>query len=166
MHTVFARYSHCICTVFKRHSHCIRTVFALFSHGIHTVFAQAEVVRLLLERGADVSARTITWNHSVFGKDSGFTPAHWAAESGHDEVLRVLHASSAQVVAFEDERGRAPLAVAKGSACKDILSKACEDEYVALALSVSYRESRGVQWPSRGEGEGRGVEDITRQLRT
>ncbi|KAJ1479797.1 ankyrin repeat-containing domain protein, partial [Baffinella frigidus] len=45
-----------------------------------------EVVRVLLEHGADVSAR-----------DSGSTPLHWAAIQGLDEMTRLLLAYGADV---------------------------------------------------------------------
>ena len=80
----------------------------------------------LLEAGASPLARTWTWDRSVFGRGSGQTPLHWAAESGHDEVVDVLlHAANGTVpgvdasvvVAVPDERGQTPADV---SGCCDV----------------------------------------------
>jgi ankyrin repeat protein len=57
-----------------------------------------EVVRLLLDRGADVAAKT----------EYGWTALHWAAESGHEAVMRLLLDQGADIAA-KDERGRTAL---------------------------------------------------------
>lgn len=60
-----------------------------------------ECIRLLLEYGADGSVRT----------DTGFTPAHFAAESGKITVLRALHAASIPIH-LSDNYGDKPIDLA------------------------------------------------------
>jgi len=106
---------------------------------------QLATVRALLKQGADTSARTSTWYSSVFGKASGQTAAHWAAESGHVEVLKVLHAHDPAVVGMEDERETTPLALAekemKGE-CSEFLKDAVGEQYFAVKFSVLTHETR------------------------
>ena len=83
------------------------------SHGpdptlLHTSYNNRQllpdVARLLLERGADVNARTEQGNHDL----EGGTPLHTAADYGRVEVVRVLLEHGANVGA-EDNKGRTPL---------------------------------------------------------
>ena len=77
----------------------------------------------LLEAGADPLSRTWTWDRSVFGRGSGQTPLHWAAESGHREVTELLlhhHPDTTTggempilMAAVPDERGATPADVSK-----------------------------------------------------
>jgi len=66
------------------------------------------MVKLLLANGADAAARTSTWGSNVFGKGSGQTPAHWAAESDHAEVLLLLLSHSDHAGIVTDDRDQAP----------------------------------------------------------
>jgi len=49
-------------------------------------FGQANMVRFLLQNGADASAET----------NVGYTPLHQAAQQGHSAVITILLASGAQ----------------------------------------------------------------------
>ena len=66
----------------------------------------------LLAQGADPDARTFTWKSGVFGKGSGQTALHWAAESGHDACVKTLLRHSPVLALAEDERGTTPAALA------------------------------------------------------
>lgn len=119
---------------------------------------QATAVEILLMHGADPALRTVTWHHNLFGKASGQTAAHWAAESGHSHVLRLIHNYSASVLALEDERSASPLALADKEGhkeCVELLSNALASEYVAVRISVAFQGQRGVAWtkPSSSGGQ-------------
>lgn len=58
-------------------------------------------MRSLLLRGADALARSVTWKSGVFGKGSGQTPAHWAAESNNPLVLELLAQAEPRAVALQ-----------------------------------------------------------------
>jgi ankyrin repeat protein len=64
-----------------------------------------EVVKLLLERGADPNAK------SNYSWTSGWTPLHYAADKGHIEVVEALLKHGADVNA-KDKDGKTPLHVA------------------------------------------------------
>jgi len=57
--------------------------------------------------------RTVTWSRNVFGRGSGQTPYHWAAESNHESVLRVLVGHDPVGAVLEDERQRKPVDIAR-----------------------------------------------------
>jgi ankyrin repeat protein len=67
-------------------------------------FKDGSVLRLLLERGADVNARA---------SDDGRTPLHLASENGALEVVRLLLEHGANVEAV-NIRGNTPLQVVYG----------------------------------------------------
>ena len=73
---------------------------------------ELDVVRMLLEYGADVNAR----------ENECITPLHMASKGGNLVVARVLVEYGANVDA-EDDKGRTPLQVASGSRMKDFLSE-------------------------------------------
>uniref|UniRef100_W5JZ90 Uncharacterized protein n=1 Tax=Astyanax mexicanus TaxID=7994 RepID=W5JZ90_ASTMX len=66
------------------------------------ILGQTEIVRILIENGAQPSLTT----------DNGWTPAHFAAESGKLPVLRYLHSVSAPID-MEDCYGNRPVRIAK-----------------------------------------------------
>ncbi|TRY83509.1 hypothetical protein DNTS_016236 [Danionella cerebrum] len=77
---------------------------------------QNEVVRILIENGARASLRT----------ENGWTPAHFAAESGELDMLRLLHALHAPVDK-KDSSGDKPARIAEiygHEDCIDFLEKA------------------------------------------
>lgn len=59
-----------------------------------------EVVKLLIERGADVNAKGGWWV---------VTPLHWAADNGHTEMVWLLLEQGADVNARTEEHGYTPL---------------------------------------------------------
>ncbi|KAH7000722.1 ankyrin repeat-containing domain protein [Ilyonectria destructans] len=63
------------------------------------------IVKLLLEKGADVEAKD----------EYGRTPLSWAAEDGHEDIVKLLFEKGADVEA-KDKHGGTPLsrAAAKG----------------------------------------------------
>merc|ERR1712129_559915 len=74
---------------------------------------------------------------NVFGKGSGQTPAHWAAESGHQSCVELLVSSSALAPFVEDERGERPVDLALKE-CKfevaSMLKEAANIEMVCVAV--------------------------------
>uniref|UniRef100_A0A8C1RZA0 Uncharacterized protein n=1 Tax=Cyprinus carpio TaxID=7962 RepID=A0A8C1RZA0_CYPCA len=66
------------------------------------VQGQTEMVRILIENGARACLRT----------DNGWTPAHFAAESGKLTVLRLLHSLHAPVDK-KDSSGDKPVRIAE-----------------------------------------------------
>jgi hypothetical protein len=79
------------------------------SRGIH--FKDGSVVRLLLERGADVNARA---------DDDGFTPLHRASKYGVLEVVHLLLDHGADVEAISRD-GRTPLQVVGESSDREVV---------------------------------------------
>jgi len=115
----------------------------------------ADLVALLLRRGADAHLCTSTWGKQVFGKDSGQTPSHWAAASGHADVLKVLGKWAPLSLGEKDERGRTPTALAAREGkweCEMILDAMTEEEYVWVEV---LQEGHAVR-VMREEGGGRG----------
>lgn len=64
-----------------------------------------DVVKLLIERGADVNTKGGWWV---------VTPLHWAADNGHTEIVRLLIEHGADVNARTEEHGYTPLHWAAG----------------------------------------------------
>lgn len=64
------------------------------------------VVKLLIERGADVNAKGGWWV---------VTPLHWAADNGHTEIVRLLIKHGADVNVRTEEHGYTPLHWAAGN---------------------------------------------------
>ena len=111
------------------------------------------LVRLLLEHGADPYAQSYTWRcavergktrrsahatsciastppcrREVYGRGSGQTPLHWAAESNHADVVDFLAAAAPLLPATVDERGRTPrdLALREGASAAGAVLLAAE----------------------------------------
>ena len=115
----------------------------------------ADLVALLLRRGADAHLSTYTWGKQVFGKDSGQTPSHWAAASGHVDVLKVLGKWAPLSLGEKDERGRTPTALAAREGmweCEVVLEGVAKEEYVCVEV---LQEGQAVR-VMREEGGGRG----------
>ena len=113
-----------------------------------------------LEAGADKLARTWTWDRSVFGRGSGQTPLHWAAESGHAGVVDILlthtptsasgmRASDNNVIphlelllaAVPDERGHTPADVRGWQYLHVIRSLLCTASVVFAKANASFHFS-------------------------
>lgn len=98
-----------------------------------------QAVVALLAAGADPTARTYTWRRQVFGRGSGQTPAHWAAESNHVNVLRILSEASSTCVLARDERGATPAEVASKSladASEAYLTELASRRFVLLKVTL------------------------------
>ena len=109
----------------------------------------------LLTRGSDPTLVSMTHYSTTVGKGSGQTPLHWAAESGHVDSVRLLSEWAPQLVAVEDERGRAPkqLAEAEGRIEVVRLVQQLEDEeYVGVRVELAYRGHRMMPAQQRKEG--------------
>jgi ankyrin repeat protein len=118
----------------------------------------AGTVAALLRAGADPRARSVTWNHTVFGRGSGQTPAHWAAESGHLDCVRLLHAASPACAAMLDERLASPRDVAQKAAQPAVahfLKEAAQEEYVCVEIQLRWQGEKLLH--ARGQ-QGAGVE--------
>lgn len=114
-------------------------------------------VSLLLRAGADPRCRSVTWNHTVFGRGSGQTPAHWAAESGHLSCVQILHEASPATAAMLDERQASPLEAAQKAAQTEVarfLTQAQAEEYVCVEISLRWSGERIVQ-PNANQGSGK-----------
>lgn len=112
-------------------------------------------VSLLLRAGADPCLRSVTWNHTVFGRGSGQTPAHWAAESGHLACVQILHEASPATAAMLDERQSSPLESAQKAAQTEVarfLTKAQAEEYVCVEINMKWSGERIVQAPHQNQG--------------
>jgi len=72
-----------------------------------------EIVKLLLERGADPNAKD----------NDGHTPLHVAAQEGHVEIVKILLERGADP-RIADNGGHIPLDYAKGSAIRSLLESA------------------------------------------
>ena len=102
-------------------------------------------LRALLSHGADPTLTSMTHHSNTVGKGSGQTALHWAAESGHVESVRLLSEWAPQLVAVEDERGRAAkeLAEAEGRTEVARLARQLEsEEYVGVKVELAYRGQR------------------------
>ena len=102
-------------------------------------------VRALLEAGADPLARTMTWWRNETGRGSGQTAMHWAAESGWDDVVRLLAAWEPSALVEEDERGRTARHIAQAEAQSRVLSAISaleQDDYVGVRLELMYSGQR------------------------
>ena len=115
-------------------------------------------VSLLLSAGADPRLRSVTWNHTVFGRGSGQTPAHWAAESGHLACVQLLHEASPATAAMLDERQASPLEAAQKAAQSEVarfLTQAQAEEYVCVEIAMRWSGERIVQ-PNQSQGQTNG----------
>ena len=98
-------------------------------------------VQLLLQAGAEPLARTMTWWMSEGGRGSGRTAAHWAGESGRDEVVELLMDFEPGVLVEEDERGRTVRDVAEAEGQRAVVATLKEretEEYVGVKLRLLY----------------------------
>lgn len=102
-------------------------------------------LRALLTHGADPTLTSMTHHSTTVGKGSGQTALHWAAESGHMDSVRLLSEWAPQLVAAEDERGRAAreLAESEGrSAVARLVRQLESEEYVGVRIELAYRGQR------------------------
>jgi len=92
-------------------------------------------VEWLLGRGADPLAATHTWTTTYLSTGSGQTPAHWAAQSGFEDVAAALLAASPLVSLSYDEKGLTPLALAQYEGKPAYALRAAEkEEWLELEL--------------------------------
>ena len=109
------------------------------------------VVEVLLASKADVNAVTNTWKtDAVFGANSGQTPLHWAAAAGQGEVVAELLLAGSYTSA-QDERGRLPEGVARGSLAMGAIGRGMEQRYVCVEFE---KPGGGIVGPSGGGGGG------------
>ena len=88
----------------------------------------------------------------MFGKGSGQTAAHWAAESGYYDIVKALADTSVLSVVAEDERGTTPRALAHAMGHKSLheaLAIVEEEKYLGLhfkgSLVMVQESKRGQQ---------------------
>ena len=104
-----------------------------------------ECVRTLLSGGADPLLRTMTWWRSEGGRGSGQLAMHWAAESGWEDVVRLLAEWEPGAVVEEDERGRTVEHIAKGegnSRVVEAIKEVTKEELVGVKLKLVYSGKR------------------------
>ncbi|GMH86068.1 hypothetical protein TrVE_jg4423 [Triparma verrucosa] len=97
----------------------------------------ADVVRCLLDLGADPNVKSYTWQRQVFGKSSGQTPLHWASESGEQEVINMLCDANPLALLSGDERGSTAAELAEKALHFDaeaLLHSKLEEPYVVLQI--------------------------------
>ncbi|KAJ9103348.1 hypothetical protein QFC19_004446 [Naganishia cerealis] len=99
-------------------------------HGLLPIHAACsggseQVVRMLIDRGADVNAPRLPRRYfdskqqsTILGHASS-TPLHFAAANGHDKIVRILLACGA--VQKPDKRGNTPEMIAEQAGYKDIV---------------------------------------------
>jgi hypothetical protein len=106
-------------------------------------------VAALLGAGADPRIRSHTWNRQVFGKGSGQTPAHWAAESGYTEIALSLLGEDPPGVLAVDERGQMPKELARKELhgnTLDALEELEREEFVCVEFEVEQVAHRPLGW--------------------
>ena len=94
-------------------------------------------VERLLDAGADPHSVAWTWERCTFGRGSGQTAAHWAAESNQPHAVRSLITQSPTLAAALDERGRSPLALAQVEGAGEVealLQDAARTRYVLVEV--------------------------------
>ena len=89
-----------------------------------------EVVRLLIQHGADLAAQA---------KD-GWTPLHWASEEGHVEVVRLLIEHGADLAA-QGEDGSTPLHWASERGHVEVVQLLEHEAKAAAITETSYLHS-------------------------
>jgi hypothetical protein len=107
-------------------------------------------VGALIALGADARVSTYTWRRQVFGKGSGQLPLHWAAESGHEAVVRLLVASTGgcHAAASADERGLFAHDLAKAEGHAGIAADLREIAHAPLvALEVTKQDDMAAILP-------------------
>uniref|UniRef100_A0A673LED6 Uncharacterized protein n=1 Tax=Sinocyclocheilus rhinocerous TaxID=307959 RepID=A0A673LED6_9TELE len=88
------------------------------------------MVRILIENGARACLRT----------DNGWTPAHFAAESGKLAVLRLLHSLHAPVDK-EDSSGDKPVRIAEIYGHEDFLNNTIGYRHASIII-LTYIQNR------------------------
>jgi hypothetical protein len=103
------------------------------------------------DTGTNLYARSYTWGRQVFGKGSGQTPLHWAAESGQHEAIALLlsldtgsgHTGGGVMAGAlslaQDERGQTAQALAEKEGhtlCKEMLKAHEGEEYVCVDFTT------------------------------
>lgn len=73
----------------------------------------------------------------MFGRGSGQTAMHWAAESGHSDVVKLLYSHCAELPTSLDERGRSAADVAEGAIqgkTEGVLRAITAEPYVCIRI--------------------------------
>ena len=96
-----------------------------------------EIVKLLVQYGADVNATTNSWlTDSVYGKSSGQTPLHWASENNKIEVVLYL-LQQGSIPSAQDERGSTPFDISDSNNIKNLLSDYNNTKYLCFQFDSS-----------------------------
>ena len=102
---------------------------------------KGELVYMLINKGADVNSRDL----------KGYTPLHYASESGSLEITQLLIRSGAEL-GIKDVRKRTPYALAVKNKHKEVANLLRSSQRNENAFNVNY-EVKEVSCPSENDGQ-------------